>query len=208
MKIVLASNNHGKLAELMPLFAPLGVELVAQSQLGVPEAPEPFKTFIENALTKARNAARYTGLPAIADDAGLCIEAWGGLPGVDTANYCVQFGYPKSDDSNRRAVLEKMQGEQNRRAKMVSTIVAIRHEFDPEPLIAVGAVHGVITLEATGAHGFGFDPIMFVPSLGKTMAQLEPEHKNQISHRGQSSRRMVELLRENWLSTAANPLPR
>ena len=208
MKIVLASNNHGKLAELMPLFAPLGVELVAQSQLGVPEALEPFKTFVENALTKARNAARHTGLPAIADDAGLCIDAWGGLPGVDTADYCVQFGYPKSDDNNRRAVLEKMQGEQNRIAKMVSTIVAIRHEYDPEPLIAVGAVHGVITLEAKGAHGFGFDPIMYVPSLGKTMAQLEPAHKNQISHRGQSSRRMVELLRENWLSTAANPLPR
>ena len=208
MKIVLASNNHGKLAELMPLFAPLGVELVAQSQLGVPEALEPFKTFVENALTKARNAARHTGLPAIADDAGLCIDAWGGLPGVDTADYCVQFGYPKSDDNNRRAVLEKMQGEQNRIAKMVSTIVAIRHEYDPEPLIAVGAVHGVITLAVTGAHGFGFDPIMYVPSLGKTMAQLEPAHKNQISHRGQSSRRMVELLRENWLSAAANLLPR
>jgi XTP/dITP diphosphohydrolase len=200
MQIVLASNNPGKLAELMPLFAPLGVELIAQGALGVPEAPEPYKTFVENSLTKARNAARHTGLPAIADDAGLCIDAWGGLPGVDTAYYCVQHGYEKSDDNNRRAVLQQMANEPNRRAKMVSTIVAVRSEFDPEPLIAVGRVQGEITREAIGSNGFGFDPVMLIPSLGLTMAQLDPVHKNQISHRGQSARQMVELIRAHWLS--------
>ena len=200
MKIVLASNNLGKLAELLPLFAPLGVQLVAQSDLGVPEASEPFRTFVENALTKARNAALHTGLPAIADDAGLCIDAFGGLPGVDTAYYCEQFGYTKSDDNNRRAVLEQMADQSNRRAKMVSTIVAVRSETDPEPLIAVGRVLGEITTESVGDKGFGFDPVMFIPSLGKTMAQLDPAHKNQISHRGQSARQMVELIRQNWLT--------
>ncbi len=199
MQIVLASNNLGKLAELLPLFAPLGVELIAQGTLGVPEAPEPYKTFVENALTKARNAAKHTGLSAIADDAGLCIDAWGGLPGVDTAYYCVQHGYEKSDDNNRRAVLEHMANEPNRRAKMVSTIVAVRSEFDPEPLIAVGRVQGEITHVAIGTQGFGFDPVMFIPSLGMTMAQLDPTQKNAISHRGQSARQMVELIRAHWL---------
>jgi XTP/dITP diphosphohydrolase len=202
MKIVLASNNQGKLAELMPLFASLGVELIAQGALGVPEAPEPYKTFVENALTKARNAAQHTGLPAIADDAGLCIDAWGGLPGVDTAYYCVQHGYEKSDDNNRRAVLEQMAAVDNRRAKMISTIVAVRSEVDPEPLIAVGRVLGEITREAVGTGGFGFDPVIYIPHLGKTMAQLDAAHKNAISHRGQSARQMVELIRENWLLSA------
>jgi XTP/dITP diphosphohydrolase len=199
MKIVIASNNTGKLAELMPLFTPLGVELIAQSDLSVPEAPEPYKTFLENALTKARNAAQHTGLPAIADDAGLCIEAWGGLPGVDTAYFCTTLGYPKSDENNRRAVLERMQSESNRRANMVSVQVAVLTALDPQPLIAVGRVQGEITREAIGSGGFGFDPVMFIPTLGKTMAQLDAEHKNQISHRGQSARMMRELIRENWL---------
>ena len=199
MKIVLASNNQGKLAELLPLFESLGVALVTQGSLGVPEAPEPYKTFVENALTKARNAAHHTGLPAIADDAGLCIEAWGGLPGVDTAYYCMQFGYEKSDDNNRRAVLERMAGEENRRANMISVQVAVLSPLDPQPLISVGSVHGEIALQATGAGGFGFDPVMYIPSLGKTMAQLDPAHKNQISHRGQSARKMIALIRENWL---------
>jgi XTP/dITP diphosphohydrolase len=202
MQIVLASNNQGKLAELMPLFASLGVELIAQGALGVPEAPEPYKTFVENALTKARNAAQHTGLPAIADDAGLCIDAWGGLPGVDTAYYCVQHGYEKSDDNNRRAVLEQMAAEPNRRAKMVSTIVAVRSAFDPEPLIAVGRVQGEITRETIGTGGFGFDPVMYIPSLGKTMAQLDAAHKNAVSHRGQSARQMVDLIRAHWLQTS------
>ena len=117
----------------------------------------------------------------------------------DTAYFCVQHGYEKSDDNNRRAVLEQMANEPNRRAKMVSTLVAVRSEFDPEPLIAVGRVEGEITREAIGTGGFGFDPVMFIPALGKTMAQLDPAHKNHISHRGQSARQMVELLRAHWL---------
>jgi XTP/dITP diphosphohydrolase len=202
MKIVLASNNAGKLAELMALFAPLGVELIAQGSLGVPEADEPYRTFVENALTKARNAAQHTGLPAIADDAGLCIDAFGGLPGVDTAHYCTQFGYAKSDDNNRRAVLEQLAPHTDRRAKLVSTLVAVRSVDDPEPLIAVGRVPGEIARQAVGEHGFGFDPVMYIPSLGKTMAQLDPAQKNAISHRGQSARQMLELIRHNWLSIA------
>jgi XTP/dITP diphosphohydrolase len=199
MKIVLASNNKGKLVELLPLFEPLGVALIAQGSLGVPEAPEPYKTFVENALTKARNAAQHTGLPAVADDAGLCIDAWGGLPGVDTAYFCTTLGYEKSDDNNRRAVLEKMAGEKNRRANMISVQVAVLSPLDPQPLISVGRVHGEIALQEVGDGGFGFDPVMFIPSLGKTMAQLDAAHKNQISHRGISARQMVTLIRENWL---------
>lgn len=200
MKLVLASNNAGKLAELQVLLAPLGVELVLQSSLGVPEAPEPHKTFIENALAKARNAAAHTGLPALADDAGLCVDAFGGLPGVDTAYYCTQFGYPKSDDNNVRALMEQMQGQSNRRAALVSTLVAVHSADDPEPLVASGRAAGLITEQPIGDGGFGFDPVLMLPDLGQTFAQLSSEHKNQRSHRGQAARQMVALIRERWLS--------
>ena len=199
MKIVLASNNLGKLAELQSMFAPLGYELVCQADLGIPEAPEPFRTFVENALTKARNASEHSGLPAIADDAGLCVDAFGGLPGVDTAYYCTQFGYDKSDDNNVIALLEQLRGHDNRRAAMVSTLVAVRSPQDPEPLIAVGRVAGEITRERRGSNGFGFDPVMYLPELGKTFAELPTEVKNAYSHRGRSSRQMVALLHEHWL---------
>ena len=147
MKLVLASNNAGKLAELQALFAPLGVELVRQSELGVGEAEEPFRTFVENALAKARHAAAITGLPAIADDAGLCVDAFGGLPGVDTAFYATHFGYEKGDANNVRALLEQMAAVDDRRAALVSTLVALRSADDPEPLIAVGRAPGEITRE-------------------------------------------------------------
>ena len=199
MKIVLASNNRGKLAELQTLLAPLGVELVAQSALGVGEAPEPHCTFVENALAKARFASAHTGLPALADDAGLCVHAFGGLPGVDTAHYCTQFGYAKSDDNNVRALLEQLHGHTDRRAAMVSTLVAVRHPRDPEPLIAVGRVQGEITPERRGQGGFGFDPVMFLPELGHTFAELPTEVKNAHSHRGRSSQQMLQLLRTHWL---------
>jgi len=150
-------------------------------------------------LAKARHAASHTGLAAIADDAGLCIQAWGGLPGVDTAYYCTQFGYEKSDANNRRAVLEQMQSQPLRRASMVSVQVAVLRPDDPQPLIAVGRIQGEIARQAVGEAGFGFDPVMFIPALGKTLAELDPEHKNQISHRGQSARAMVALIRQNWL---------
>ena len=199
MKIVLASNNRGKLIELQSLLAELDVTLIGQSELGVPESPEPFHTFVENALAKARNAAHHTGLPAVADDAGLCVDAFGGQPGVDTAHYCTRFGYPKSDGNNLRALLEQMQGLSNRRATMVSTLVGVRNENDPEPLIAVGRVHGQITEQPVGDGGFGFDPVMYIPKFGKTFAQLPAEIKNANSHRGLASRLMLQLMRDNWL---------
>ena len=199
MDLVLASNNQGKLAELQLLFAPLGVRLLPQSELGVPEAEEPYRTFVENALTKARNASRHSGLPAVADDAGLCVDAFGGLPGVDTAYYATQFGYAKSDDNNVRALLEQMRGVQNRRAALVSTLVAVRTPEDPEPLIAVGRAVGRITEAPVGEGGFGFDPVMWIEAFGQTFAQLSPEVKNANSHRGQSAREMLRLIRERWL---------
>jgi XTP/dITP diphosphohydrolase len=199
VKLVLASNNRGKLAELHAMLAPLGVELVPQGQLGIPEAEEPHRTFVENALAKARNASQHAGLPAIADDAGLCVDAFDGLPGVDTAFYATQFGYPKGDDHNVTALLEQMQGIANRRAALVSTLVAVRNPEDPEPLIAVGRAVGEIARKPAGTHGFGFDPVMFIPEFGQTFAQLPPEVKNAHSHRGQAARQMVQLIRERWL---------
>jgi XTP/dITP diphosphohydrolase len=199
MKLVLASNNAGKLAELTPMLAPLGLELIAQGALGIAEAEEPFHTFLENALAKARHAARHSGLPALADDAGLCVDAWGGLPGVQTAYFCTQFGYEKSDDNNRRALLERMAGQTNRKASLVSTIVAVRHADDPQPLVAVGRAVGVLTEQPLGEHGFGFDPVLYIPSEKMTFAQMSPERKNQLSHRGQATRHMLALIRENWL---------
>ena len=200
MKIVLASNNSGKLAELQAMLQPLGMELVRQSDLGIGEAEEPYRTFVENALTKARHASTLSGLPALADDAGLCVQAFGGLPGVDTAYYATQFGYAKGDDNNVRALLEQMADVTDRRAALVSTLVAVRTADDPEPLIAVGRVSGEITRTPVGSNGFGFDPVMFIPSFGKTFAELPVEVKNANSHRGQAVRQMMQLMRERWLS--------
>jgi len=198
MNIVLASNNAGKLAELQILFAPLHMTLVRQSELNIPEAAEPFKTFVENALAKARHAAQLSGWPALADDAGLCVDAFGGQPGVDTAYYATRFGYPKGDDTNVTALLEQMQGIANRRAAMVSTLVALRSADDPEPLIAVGRVVVDITPERRGGNGFGFDPVMCLPELGKTFAELPSEVKNANSHRGRAAQAMLALMRERW----------
>jgi XTP/dITP diphosphohydrolase len=199
MKIILASNNSGKLAELHAMFAPLGFELIAQGQIGIPEAAEPFHTFVENALAKARHAAQHSGLPAVADDAGLCVDAFGGLPGVDTAYYATQFGYEKGDANNVRALLEQMSTQDNRRAALVSTLVAVRSAQDPEPLIAVGRVVGEISRAPLGSNGFGFDPVMYIPEFGQTFAQLPPDVKNANSHRGRAARAMVALMRERWL---------
>ena len=207
MKIVLASNNRGKLAELQAMLAPLGVELVRQADLGVGEAEEPFRTFVENALAKARFASAHTGLPALADDAGMCVDAFGGLPGVDTAYYCTQFGYEKSDDNNVRALLEQMQGITDRRAALVSTLVALRSADDPEPLVATGRAPGLITHKPIGENGFGFDPVMFLPAFGKTFAELPTEVKNAHSHRGRASQQMLELMRERWFAPAPATAP-
>ena len=198
-KIVLASGNPGKLFELQALLAPLEMTLLPLSELGIGQAPEPHRTFVENALAKARHAAAASGLPALADDAGLCVHAFGGQPGVDTAYYATRFGYEKSDANNVRALLEQMQGVQDRRAAMVSTLVALRSADDPEPLIATGRVAGEITREPVGDGGFGFDPVMFLPEFGQTFAQLPAEVKNAHSHRGRAAQAMLALMRERWL---------
>ena len=207
MKLVLASHNTGKLQELQELFAPLGVELVLQSSLGIPPAAEPYRTFIENALAKARHAARLSGLPAVADDAGLCVEAFGGLPGVDTAFYATRFGYEKGDDNNVRALLEQMEDINDRRAALVSTLVALRSADDPEPLVASGRAPGLITRERLGSNGFGFDPVMYLPEFGQTFAQLPTAVKNANSHRGRAARQMLELMRERWFAAPDSGKP-
>ena len=181
------------------MFAPLAVTLVQQSALDIPEADEPFHTFVENALAKARHAAQHSGLPALADDAGLCVDAFGGLPGVQTAFYGTQFGYDKGDVGNVRALLEQLDGVANRRAALVSTLVAVRSPQDPEPLIAVGRVVGEIARQPMGSNGFGFDPVMFIPEFGKTFAELPVEVKNAHSHRGRAAQQMLALMRERWL---------
>jgi XTP/dITP diphosphohydrolase len=198
-KLVLASNNLGKLAELYPLFEPLGFELVSQSALGVPEAEEPFRTFVENALAKARNAAAHTGLPTLADDAGLCVDAFGGLPGVDTAFYATLHGLAKGDENNVTALLAQLHGVANRKAALVSVLVAVRSPDDPEPLIATGRASGEITHTRMGEGGFGFDPVLYLPELGCTFAQVSASVKNQHSHRGRAAQKMLQLMREAWL---------
>lgn len=197
-RLVLASNNPGKLSELQAMLSPLKLTLVRQSELGIPEAEEPFRTFVENALAKARHAAALSGLPAMADDAGLCVDAFDGQPGVDTAFYATRFGYPKGDDHNVTALLEQMQSVEMRRAAMVSTLVALRSADDPEPLIAVGRVVGEITRARRGSHGFGFDPVMWIPEFRKTFAELPPEVKNAHSHRGRAAQAMLALMRDRW----------
>ena len=197
-QLVLASNNAGKLAELQMLFSPLGWQLRPQSDFNVPEADEPFHTFVENALAKARHAAAHTGLPSVADDAGLCVDAFDGLPGVQTAHYATQFGYPKGDAGNVLALLEQLDGVTQRRAALVSTLVAVRTAQDPEPLIAVGRAVGEITAAPKGSQGFGFDPVMYLPELGQTFAELDPEVKNQYSHRGRAARQLVALMQAQW----------
>lgn len=198
--LVLASNNAGKLTELQAMLAPLGLQLTAQGQLGIPEAAEPFHTFVENALAKARHASAHSGWPALADDAGLCVDAFGGEPGVQTAFYATRFGYPKGDDHNVTALLEQMKGLTQRRAALVSTLVAVRHPNDPEPLIAVGRAVGEITMTRRGQNGFGFDPVMYLPEVGQTFAEMPTALKNQLSHRGQAARQMIQLIHERWLN--------
>lgn len=199
MKIVLASNNAGKLAELQAMLAPVGCALVTQGELGIAPAPEPFCTFVENALAKARHAAQHSALPALADDAGLCVDAFGGLPGVDTAFYAKRFGLPQSDANNVQALLAQMRNLDQRQATLVSTLVALRTPHDPEPLIAVGRLRCEIAPAPLGENGFGFDPVIYLTQWGQTLAQLPVAVKNAHSHRGQAVRAMLALMRERWL---------
>lgn len=198
MKLVLASNNAKKLKELQALFEPLGIELVTQGSLGIPEAEEPFHTFVENGLTKARHAAKASGLPALADDSGLAVDALGGMPGVLSARYATLFGREKSDAENNRVLLEKLEGIDDRRARFVCALVAVRSADDPEPLIAMGRWHGEILHALEGEGGFGYDPLLFIPELGKSVAALGAEVKNRLSHRALASQDLLRQMRESW----------
>jgi XTP/dITP diphosphohydrolase len=206
VRLVLASNNRAKLAELVALFAALPIELVAQGELGIAEADEPHATFVENALAKARHAARAADGAAIADDSGLCVDALGGAPGVASAHYAVvkrrvadREGHRRVQDAANNALLvDRLRGVADRSARFVSTIVAVRSADDPEPLIAVGRWHLEVLDAPRGEGGFGYDPLVLVPSLGKTVAELAPEVKNRVSHRAQAAERMLALLRDEW----------
>jgi XTP/dITP diphosphohydrolase len=191
-RLVLASNNAGKLRELSAMLAPLGIEVVTQGSLGVSEAEEPHPTFVENALAKARHAARETGLPALADDSGLCVGALGGKPGVLSARYA---GEPKSDLANNAKLIADLHGVDDRRAHFYSVIVLVRSADDPQPLIADGEWHGEIVAQARGDGGFGYDPHFFVPSLEQTAAELAPELKNTLSHRAAAMRHLLDRLK-------------
>jgi XTP/dITP diphosphohydrolase len=201
MRLVLASNNAGKLAELQSLFAPLGLSLMCQGDLGIAEADEPHLTFIENALAKARHAAHHAGAAAIADDSGLCVDALGGAPGVRSARYAQDFGQPKGDASNNRVLLEQLTGvsaSAERTARFVCALVAVRSAEDPQPLVALGRWPGVILAEPRGEAGFGYDPLMFIPELQCSVAELSASDKNARSHRGLASRDMLQQMREVW----------
>ena len=195
-KIVLASNNSGKLNEFASLFRLCGLdlELIPQGQLGVSEAEEPFHTFVENALAKARHASAVTGLPAMADDSGLCVTALGGAPGVQSARYAALHGAGQGDEANNALLLQKMAHESTRQACFVSVLVYVSHPDDPRPLIAEGVWWGEIAQQLAGENGFGYDPLFFVPSLNLHAAQLSPEQKNELSHRGQALRVLADQL--------------
>ncbi len=190
-KLVLASNNAKKMKELNALLAPLGFEVIPQGQLDIPEAEEPHCTFVENALAKARHAARHSGLPALADDSGLCVKALGGAPGVISARY---GGEPKSDARNNEKLLAELASQPDRRAHFVSCLVLCRSADDPQPIIAEGEWHGEILPALRGDGGFGYDPLFFVPEFGKTAAELDAETKNRVSHRGQAMQVLIERL--------------
>lgn len=201
MRVVLASNNAGKLAELQALFKPLGMVLVRQGDLGIAEAEEPHLTFIENALAKARHAARQARCSAIADDSGLCVDALGGAPGVRSARYAEDFGQPKGDAANNRVLLEQLAGvnaQADRAARFVCALVAVRSADDPQPLVALGRWSGVILPVARGESGFGYDPLLFIPELSRSVAELRPDEKNDRSHRGIAARDMLRQMHEVW----------
>jgi XTP/dITP diphosphohydrolase len=206
MRLVLASNNAAKLIELQTLFASLGVDLVPQGSLDIPEADEPYASFVENALAKARHAAQASHGAAIADDSGLCVDALGGAPGVVSAHYA-QVELPPGerellrrlqDAANNALLLQRLRGMASRRARFVCTLVAVRAADDPEPLIATGRWQGTLLHEARGSAGFGYDPLLFIPALARSVAELDAATKNAHSHRAIASRQMLVLMREVW----------
>ena len=190
-KLVIASNNPGKLRELQLTLASLSIEILTQAQLGIDEAEEPHCTFIENALAKARHVSRVSGLPALADDSGLCVAALGGAPGVQSARYA---GEPKSDSRNNEKLLHAMEGVVDRRAHYYCVLVLVRHADDPQPLIAEGEWHGEIAQQLLGEGGFGYDPLFWLPQLNKMSAELSRDEKAQISHRAQALHILLQRL--------------
>ncbi len=195
-QVVLASNNAGKLREFAALLDAAGIELIAQGALGVSEAEEPYPTFVENALAKARHAAQHTGLPALADDSGLCVRALRGAPGVYSARYAQLAGGPKSDAANNARLVEQLRGATDRRAYYFCVLVLVRHADDPEPLIAEGRWLGEIVDAPRGANGFGYDPHFLLPELNATAAELDPPTKNTCSHRARALRQLLARLAE------------
>ena len=191
-KLVIASNNPGKLREFQAMLAPLGIEVLTQAQLGIDEAEEPHCTFVENALAKARHVSRASGLPALADDSGICVDALGGAPGVLSARYAGNS--PKSDQRNNEKLLQDMQGVADRRAHYYCVLVLVRHADDPQPLIAEGEWHGEIAHEERGDGGFGYDPLFWLPKLGKMSAELTHDEKAQISHRALALKALLQRL--------------
>jgi XTP/dITP diphosphohydrolase len=191
-KLVIASNNAGKLREFQHMLAPLGIEVLTQTQLGISEAEEPHFTFIENALAKARHVSSLSGMPALADDSGICVEALGGAPGVISARYA---GEPKSDRRNNEKLLQTMQGVIDRRAHYYCVLVLVRNADDPQPLIAEGEWHGEIAQEERGDGGFGYDPMFWLPELGKMSSELTHDDKAQLSHRAKALKVMLSKLK-------------
>ncbi|HOX89375.1 MAG TPA: RdgB/HAM1 family non-canonical purine NTP pyrophosphatase [Burkholderiaceae bacterium] len=194
-RLVLASNNAGKLRELRALLGGRGIEVIAQGDLGIEPAEEPHGTFLENALAKARHAAAASGLPALADDSGICAVALGGAPGVRSARFA---GEPASDERNNRELLRQLAPHADRRVHYTCVLVALRSADDPEPLVAEGRWHGVVQDGARGTGGFGYDPLVLVPELGLTVAEIPAEQKNRLSHRGQAMRALDARLGEAW----------
>ena len=191
-KLVLASNNAGKLREFQALLAPLDFEVIPQGQLGIPSCEEPFETFVENALAKARHASAASGLPALADDSGICVDALDGAPGVYSARYA---GEPSNDAANNQKLITALQGESNRAAHYVCALVFVNHANDPKPLTVQTEWQGLIQDQAAGENGFGYDPYFFLPDQNMTAAQLDPTLKNRISHRGQALRELITQLK-------------
>jgi XTP/dITP diphosphohydrolase len=192
-KLVIASNNPGKLREFQHMLAPLGFEVLTQAQLGISEAEEPHCTFIENALAKARHVSRTSGLPALADDSGICVEALGGAPGVQSARYAGDN--PKSDRRNNDKLLQDMQGISDRRAHYYCVLVLVRHADDPQPIIAEGEWHGEIAHAERGDGGFGYDPMFWLPELDRMSSELDHDEKAQLSHRAKALKVLLEKLK-------------
>jgi XTP/dITP diphosphohydrolase len=197
-RLVIASNNAGKLKEINAILAPLAIEVLAQSAFGIAEAPEPHVTFVENAIAKARHASLHTQLPALADDSGICVAALGGAPGAYSARYA---GEPKSDVRNNEKLIAELRGKSDRSAYYYCVMVLLRHADDPQPVIAEGVWHGTVADRPRGDNGFGYDPYFLLPELGQTAAELDPASKNRLSHRGRALAALVAKLgdRETWL---------